>query len=141
MRKPRPAAKTIAVLGVWGGFIPPLARDGARAVAQTSDELRQWSFGGAERLRQIGLMPHFNRRQQRVGEALGEDALDARKMGEILRLAVAPIEPGEYAEDFSRPLRAHRGVGGGEGGDVESRVPGEATPRILRHQPELQLLA
>jgi len=47
---------------------------------------------------------------------------DPRLVLEILRLAVAPVEPGEGAEQAGIPLRRHDGVELGEAGRIEAFV-------------------
>src|SRR5208337_1261451 len=98
MRFPKPAANTIAVLGI-----------GALNVE------RSWPSGIVcfrwlpQRPRQVALIPEDKRPEQRMLEVLGEMALDPRQVGQILRLAVPLVEPRENAQNFGRALRAHCG--------------------------------
>ena len=49
-----------------------------------------------------------------MGEVARKVALDPRQVAQVVRLAVALVEPGEEAKDLGGALRAHRGIGGGE---------------------------
>src|ERR1700674_587141 len=104
MRAPRPAANTMAALGICGD-------------AMSCARFKKSGFGArvlaAERARQMGLIPELDRLQQGMRKTLAEIAFYARQVREVSRLAVALIEPRENAEDLGRPLRAHRRIGGG----------------------------
>ena len=60
-------------------------------------------------------------------------------MREILRLSVAPVETREDAEDFRRPLRAERRVGGGKARKIEFRLRELACMGVGGEQFELEL--
>ena len=64
-------------------------------------------------------------RQRRMRQRALQIAPYARQMTQILRLAVAPLEPGENAEDLGGALRGERGIGAREGRRVEGRVGGQ----------------
>ena len=69
---------------------------------------------------------------------LGEIGFDARQMGEIGGLAIAPVEAAEYAEHLRGPVRAERGIGAGEIGGREIRVGLAAQPRIIGQQMQFE---
>ena len=60
-------------------------------------------------------------------------------MTQILRLAVAPVEPGKDAENLGRPLRRERCVELREGGGVEALVV-EARADVAAEQRHFQRL-
>ena len=64
----------------------------------------------------------LQRRQRRMRQRALQIAPYPRDVSEILRLAVAPVEPREDAEDFRGALRGERGVGLDELGRVELRI-------------------
>ncbi len=74
-----------------------------------------------------------------MGEVAGEITLDPRQMGEITGLAVAPVQAREDAEDLRGPLGRKQRVGGGEGPDIEGRVPAAALAGVEAEQPQLEL--
>ncbi len=59
-------------------------------------------------------------------------------MTQILRLAVAPVEPGEDAEDLGGALRGQRRVEPRESGGVETPVVGAARAGVAAEQRDLQ---
>jgi hypothetical protein len=59
--------------------------------------------------------------QRRVTQRARQVIADAGQMAQIGRLAVAPVEPDEDAEDLGVALRCHDRIGGGEAGTVETR--------------------
>ena len=101
----------------------------------------QGSFSrrGAERARQMGREPLPQRFERGMGEVLGERPLDARQQPQILRLAVAAVEPREKAENLGRALRAHDRIGGGEGAGIEGGIGNGAPAGIEREQPQFEI--
>ena len=72
--------------------------------------------------RQMAVEPVGDRAQRRLArEIVFEQPPDARDVGEIGRLAVAPPQPREDADDLAVALRRQDRGGAGEGGAVEFR--------------------
>ena len=63
-----------------------------------------------------------------------------RHMTQILRLAVAQIEPGENAENLAGALRGERHVDLDELGGIESRIGLPASAHVAAEEGELDLL-
>src|SRR5581483_57689 len=103
MRVPKPAASTMAVRGI--------VRDGAMS-----------SFSDGLQRRHIRRVPGLQRCQGWMFQRALEIAPYARDVTQILRLAVAAIEPREDAEDLRRALRREGGIEPRELRRVECRV-------------------
>src|SRR4051812_17668210 len=67
-------------------------------------------------------------------------APDARQMTQVLRLAVAPVEAGENAEDLGGTLRAERHIELHEGTGVETLVGVEPRLHVAAEQRDLGLV-
>src|SRR5215207_439551 len=104
MRLPSPAASTMAVV-IEG---PAFALNGC-SVSTSLDEVRQ-----------VPLAPRRKPRQGRMREISREIRLDARKVAQVLGLAVAPVQAGEDAEHLGGALRGHDRVGAREARHVET---------------------
>ena len=63
-------------------------------------------------------------------EVAHQVGFDPRQVLKVLRLAVAPVEPGENAENLGRALRAENRVGLGKACHVEIRDRRLAHSRI-----------
>src|SRR5689334_17042787 len=94
MRSPRPAASTMAVRGTVGIESLSLAWRGRRGF----------------RRRHVDAVPLLQHRQRRMGQRALQIAPYPRDVSKILRLAVAPVEPREDAQDLRGALRCERGV-------------------------------
>src|SRR5271166_5447601 len=88
----------------------------------------------------MALVPERERLEQWMREILLEVALDPRQVAEVLRLAVALVEPGEESKDFGRALRAHRRIGRGKAFGAEAGIGRRATPHIERGEPHLEIV-
>src|SRR6266702_825857 len=75
-----------------------------------------------------------------MGERAVQIAVYPRQMTQILRLAVAAIEPREDAQDLGGALRSQRRVELQKFGGAETRMRGLAGPDIAAEQRHLQLL-
>ena len=106
IRSPRPAASTIAVRGVVGIEI---------------SSLRSRRLAGVRR-RHVLAVPVPQRRQRRMRQRALQIAPYPRDVSDVLRLAVAAVEPREDAEDFRSALRRKRGVEPDELGRLEIGV-------------------
>src|SRR5262245_47127399 len=108
MRRPSPAASTIAVRG-----LEPVA---AMASAFLAVE------------REVAFIPEGNVRQNRMAEGTTEIGPDAWQVAQIIRLAVAGGEARKNAENLGRPLGSHNRIGLLEGRAIERRclaAPGD----------------
>src|SRR6185369_10645266 len=101
MRVPMPAASTIAVFGT-GAILKRLQR------------------------RHVDAIPGVELRQRRMRQRALQIGPYARKVTQILRFVVAPLQPREDAENFRGALRGQRRIEAHEGWRVESGVGGEA---------------
>src|SRR5579863_6656576 len=61
-------------------------------------------------------------------------APEAGHVTQVLRLAIAAVEPGEYAEDFCRPLCRQSRIDACEAGSVETPVAAEPATHIATKQ-------
>ena len=64
---------------------------------------------------------------------------DPGLVAQILRLAVAPVEPGEGAEQAGIPLRRHDGVKLGKAGRVELAIGRAARPDVAGQKRQFDL--
>src|SRR5262245_41957730 len=85
MRVPKPAASTMARVGLI-------------------------KFLLLRRRRNVGVVPLLQIAHRRMNQRAAQVAPYARDVTEILRFAVAPVEPRENAEDFRGALRAERHI-------------------------------
>src|SRR5580658_329939 len=67
----------------------------------------------------MGIKPGGDRRQRRVAQILLDEAPDPRNVRKVLRLAVAPPQPGEDADDLAVALSGKDRCRAPEGGAVE----------------------
>ncbi|EEF22322.1 conserved hypothetical protein, partial [Ricinus communis] len=74
------------------------------------------------RRRHVGGIPSAKFRQRGMGERAAQIGPDPRLVAEILRLAIAAVEPGEGAEQAGVTLRRHDGVEFGKPGGIEIAV-------------------
>src|SRR5437764_1114970 len=93
MRVPRPAASTMARFGLW--FAVSLIGLGRSNRGQ----------GG-----HMGNIPRVERLQCRMAQRALQISPHPRQVTQVLRLAVAHVEPRKYAEDFARALGGKRHV-------------------------------
>ncbi len=89
----------------------------------------------------MSLIPAFDGRKRGMLEVFPQVAFDARHVREIGGLAVAPVQPGEYAEDFGRALRAHKRIRGGKIRHREVCIRLAARHRVVREQPQFEFVA
>ncbi len=75
-----------------------------------------------------------------MAQALSQIGLDARQMREILRLAVALIEPRENAQYLRRALRGENRIGLGESRHIEACVGFTAQLGVMGEQLQLQIV-
>src|SRR3569832_262053 len=78
--------------------------------------------------RNVRLVPSADASQLRMGQRARQVSPDPRLMAQILRLAVAPVAPGESAKQPRDSLCRHDRVAFGEGGRIEGVVGG--VPRL-----------
>src|SRR5215468_6779245 len=90
------------------------------------------------RWRHARVIPILEWPERRVTEGATRIGVDAGQMPQVLRLAVAAVEPREDAEDFRRPLGGKRRVEPPECIGVEIRIAGPPRPHITRKQRNLQ---
>src|SRR5579864_8051944 len=102
MRVPSPAADTNALFGIISPG-PTLVRFAPSYIP-----------GG-----HIGGIPIGEQAECRMRQRALQIVRYARHVKQVLRLAVAAVEPGENAEDFGRALRRQRRIKLGEAGGVE----------------------
>src|SRR5262245_38310452 len=98
MRVPSPAARTMAARGAESCADLPcadFARDDVNKKPPESDRLQR---------RHILVIPLFEDRLGRVGERALQIAPYPRHMSQILRFAVAGVEPGENPQDLAGTL-------------------------------------
>src|SRR6267142_4331695 len=97
---------------------------------------------GSDRLqrRHMLAIPLFEDRLGRVGERALQIAPYARHMSQILRLAVASIEPGENAQDLAGTLGCECDVALDEGRPVKFGLSGPAALDVAAKQRQLGLL-
>src|SRR5262249_5711498 len=88
--------------------------------------------------RNMPAIPLIERRQRRMRERALQIRPYARHVSQILRLAVADIEAGEYAEDLARPLGRQRDVVPDERSSIELGVIGAAGAGLAAEQRRLQ---
>src|SRR5882724_782482 len=74
----------------------------------------------------VGRIPFPECRQGRVSQRTTEIGPDPGLVAQILRLAVAPVEPRKGAEQAGVPLRRHDGVELGKARRIEADVGGAA---------------
>src|SRR5215470_3996869 len=86
------------------------------------------------------VIPLFKGRLGRVGERALQIAPYARHMSQILRLAVAGVQPGENPQDLAGALGRERDVALDEGWAVEFRLSGVAALNVAAEQRQLGLL-
>src|SRR5262245_12304990 len=126
MRVPSPAARTMARRGaVW-------AADAVNKIPRCESDRLQ--------CRNMPAIPLIERRQRRMRERTLQIGPYPRHVSQILRLAVADIQAGEYAEDLARTLRRQRDVVPDERSGVELGVIGAAAAKIAAEQGDLELL-
>src|SRR5882672_7133443 len=96
---------------------------------------------GSDRLqrRHMLAIPLFKDRLGRVGERTLQIAPYARHMSQILRFAVAGVEPGENPQDLAGALGRERDVALDESWPVEFRLPGPAALDVAAKQRQLGL--
>src|SRR5260370_33604949 len=87
--------------------------------------------------RNVLAVPVVERRQRRMRQRTLQVAPYARHVTQILRLAVAPVEPRKDAEDLAGALRRERDVELDELCAVEVRIGG--SPPAPRAAPDKQL--
>src|SRR4030095_10843977 len=86
------------------------------------------------------VIPLFEDRLGWVGKRALQIAPYARHMSQILRLAVAGVEPGENPQDLAGALCRERDVALDEGRPVEVGLPGVAALDVAAEQRQLSLL-
>src|SRR5262249_27245918 len=122
MRVPRPAASTMAFRVTFVAVMrfpcaPP--------------SLRRWN---------MRVVPRFQITHRRMNHGKAQIAPYARQMTEVLRFAIALVEPCEDTEDLGRALRAERDIELDEGGRGEVRIGVEPRLHIVADQRDLQLV-
>ena len=132
MRRPRPAASTMAEVGA---FIEVSDKGGSRFMAREGIG----RVGLRNQARQIILIPSFELRERRMGEIAHQVGFDARQVLEIVRFAVASVEARENPQDFCGALRPHDRIGARECRHVELRIGGAPLPRINADQLQFEI--
>src|SRR5260370_28946050 len=127
MRVPRPAASTIARSGA-----APRRRRVSRMNAP-----RWLPPSGRAQCRNVLAVPVVERRQRWMRQRTLKVAPYARHVTQILRLAVAPVEPRKNAEDLARALRRQRHVEPDELRAVEIAIGCSPPAQIAAQQSEL----
>src|SRR5262249_14532941 len=133
MRVPSPAARTMATRGAErcaSSSCADLARDDVNKKPPESDRLQR---------RHMLIIPLFEDRLGWVGERALKIAPYARHMSQILRLAVASVEPAENPQDLAGALGRERNVALDEGRPVEFRLPGVAALDVAAEQCQFGL--
>src|SRR4051794_25643590 len=115
MRWPSPAASTMAVRGVASRPADCVILDPLKTRCTPSYCLER---------RYVPVVPGPHGGECRMRQCPLQIAPYAGHMTQILRLAVAPVEPGENAQDLGGALRRHHGIKAFERGGVEALIEG-----------------
>src|ERR1700750_2842194 len=115
MRWPSPAASTMAVRGV--AVLPA-------GCAITNLPQTCWALSYRLERRHVPIIPGPQGGKCRMRQRPLQIAPYAGHMTQILRLAIAPVEPRENAQDLGGALRGHHGIQTFERGGIEAIVEG-----------------
>src|SRR5689334_3141156 len=125
MRVPSPAASTMARHGTVS--LPAL----------TATLIPRCRLSILRRWRNVGRIPCPQRRERRMRQRALQIAPYARHMTQVLRLAVAGVEPRKYSQDLAGALGCERDVELDEFGAVEIRIGEEAGAHVTAQQRKL----
>src|SRR5215475_13503330 len=133
MRVPSPAARTMATRGAEQPSADLLCAD-LECADWVRDDVKKPPESNRLQRRHMLAIPLFEDRLGRVGERALQIAPYARHMSQILRLAVASVEPGENPQDLAGALGRKGDVALDERLPVKFGLPGVAALDVAAKQ-------